>query len=186
MEQLIIFLLLALGSAISSYVQKKKKLEQSRRGAAGAPTEEPPVPHWPAPARDWQEELRRLVQGESRPAPARPETPPPVIKALPTARSLVSPAKPLASEGTVVLKSPLIQSAAAYNRAADLSRRVGQKLEVVDRQMKSHPAQPVAPRHRVRPPAAAVVRRWTGSPEAVREAFVASIIFDPPLALQNH
>lgn len=184
MEQLIILLLVALGSGISSYLQKKKKREaEEGERRSGRPVAETPVPHWPTTARDWQEELRRILQGEAPAAPAPPKIPPPPPAQQPVRRRpAVSPrAEPEPSEGTVEFPSPLKESSTAYSRAANLQGRVERRLRAVDEQTTTHPksktAQPVSS------PGAVVIRRWTRNRESLREAFIASLIFAPPVAL---
>ena len=185
MEQLIIFLLVALGSAISGYVQNKKKREAERSGHQ-PPSGEAPIPHWPKTPKDWQEELRRLLQGQntqgqkpSAPAPPKLPTPTPA----PVRRMAAPRAQPERSEGAVVFQNPLVQSSAAYQRASQLAGRVEQRLQAVDAQTTSHKPSPIVAA--VRPSANAAMNRWTSNRESLREAFIASLIFSPPLALQG-
>jgi len=182
MEQLIIFLLLAIGSALSGYLQKKRRREAEQAERPTTPPGERPVPSWPATTRDWQEELRRILQGELKPAPPHPVAPPPIPP--PVRKTPKSPVPvPERSEGTVQLPSPLTQSASAYSRAAQLATRVEKRLQAIDAQTTSHVRAP-GTRPKVSS-AAAVVKRWTRDPESVREAFIASLIFGPPVGLRE-
>src|SRR5688500_8757118 len=90
MEQLVIFLLFVVGSIISAIIQNKKKkaeeqqqreLEEFTRRPRGqaqsapptipsrqpSPTSQAPQASWPRTAADWQEQLRRMLEGETAP-----------------------------------------------------------------------------------------------------------------------
>ncbi len=192
MEKLIILLLFAAGSAISTYFQNKRKREEEEE-LAQKPTRKaggvPPVPHWPRTTRDWQEEVRRLLGGEMSPlnppprAPASPPLSPTAPKKMPgppgkPLKAAKSPAQSIAPAAP----NPLKQSAAAYARAAALSSRVESRLEVVDALTRAHPAS--KPGRRSSSAASNTVKRWTRDREALREAFIASLIFAPPAALR--
>ncbi len=199
-EKLIFLIIVVLGSAISTYFQNKKKREDEEleRGASGPKRTggEPPIPHWPKTGRDWQEELRRVLQGKLEPPPTHQETlpprtspprgvvtvPPPIVRT-----KVVLPAAPRTppepSEGDVNFPSPLKQSSTAYARASQLAGRVESRLQAIDAQTATH--KPAGPLRRTRPSGAAVARRWTRNRESLREAFIASLIFAPPTGLRD-
>src|SRR5262245_28878484 len=150
MEKLIVLAIVLLGSAISSYIQNKKKRQEEqldKRTPSPTPAGAPPVPHWPRTGRDWQEELRRVLQGQFEPPPTHQQTgppkvatparsvaaPPPIVRTkviIPT--TVIKAAEP--SEGDVNFPSPLKQSTTAYARASQLSGRVESRLQAVDAQ----------------------------------------------------
>ncbi len=203
MEQLIIFLLLVIGSIISSIIQNKKKkaeeqqqreLEELTRRPRGSSQATPPrtlaspAPQasWPRTAADWQEQLRRMLEGETAPPVIiKPVLLPPEPR---TQRAPVAPApkKVTAREnakGDPVLKSPLPTSAASHESVANLHASVEERMRVIGEQRVKH--KPTST-DRVRPRAHSVfVQRLKRNPRAMREAFVASIIFAPPKGLEQ-
>ena len=209
MEKLIVLAVILLGSAISSYFQNKKKREEEeleRRSPGTSPRAgESPIPHRPKTGRDWQEDLRRILQGRSeqppshaqtvppRPPqavpsrgpiipPARQTTPPPIVRTkiiLPTTPK--APAEP--SEGDLNFPSPLKQSATAYDRASQLSGRVESRMEAIDSQTDRH--KPTAIAARATRSGATIVKRLTRNRESLREAFIASLVFAPPVGLRD-
>src|SRR5688572_28603403 len=95
MEQLLIFLVVALGSLISGYLQKKKRREaEEAERRMGNPEGTPPALPRPATARDWQEELRRMLQGEPPEPAVPPKIPAPPPAAPPMRKPVTPPAKP--------------------------------------------------------------------------------------------
>jgi hypothetical protein len=201
MEQLIIFLLFVIGSIISSVIQHKKKkaeaqqqreLEELTRRPSGERRAAPPAPQpqasWPRNAADWQEQLRRMLEGEAPPPPVikpvllppeRPsqKTPPPLP---PPSRK--QPSREL-SEGDLVYKTPLTTSAANYERASNLHANVQERMRAIAQQTTTHKVANVIPaRSRSH---STFVDRLKRNPAAMREAFIASIIFAPPQGLDR-
>ena len=207
MEQLVIFLLFVVGSIISAIIQHKKKkaeeqqqreLEELTRRSRGQaqtppqrtpPRQSPQMPQasLPRTAADWQEQLRRVLEGE--PAPpviikpvllppeSAPQRPPVVAapKKQPAARQI--------SERDLDCKSPLHTSAAGHERAGKLHAAVEERMRVIGEQRMKHTP---ASSERARPRAhSAFVQRLKRNPRAMREAFVASIIFGPPQGLEE-
>lgn len=198
MEQLIIFLLFVIGSIISSIVQhKKKKAEEQQQRELEELTQSPrggPVPprkpqmSWPRSTGDWQEQLRRMLEGES---------PPPVIKPvlLPTTRkhsqpqqprsskSPSAPVRPDTSEGELVFESPLKESTANYERASNLHSAVEKRMRAIRERTSTRPQTAF---NRARPKLQSdVVRRLRRSRTSIREAFIASLIFSAPKAMES-
>lgn len=196
-EQLVIFLLFVIGSIVSSILEKRKKQQQGDPGKLSRPRPrmETPVPQWPKTAKNWQEELKRLLEGQLAPPPVAvpPKTTPPPAPRPQRPTPAYSTSKRVAppviagkeveiSEGEMVLPSPLKESQTAYARAAQLDRQVGARLQYID-----HLTETAKPAHvpvATRNAAAASVRRWTRGPQELREAFVASLIFGPPKSLE--
>ena len=192
MEKLIFLLLVVIGSAISTYFQNKKKREEEelegRSPTPRKPSSEPPVPHWPKTGRDWQDELRRVLQGkveQPQPPPQKQTsapTPPPVIRT----KIILAPspkAQVERSEGDIRFPSPFTQSTTAYARAAQLTGRVESRLAAIDAQTEKH--RPAQVTRRPGSLSGTVLRRWTRSRQSLREAFIASLIFSPPAALSQ-
>jgi hypothetical protein len=199
-EKLIFLVVVVLGSAISGYFQNKKKREEAelerRSPGPGRPVGEPPVPHWPKTGHAWQEELRRVLQGKVDAPPTHQQTlppkvipplrppsgPPPIVRTkviLPAARKPM----PELSEGDVNFPSPLKEASAVYNRAAQLAGRVETRLHEVDAQTQTH--KPAVLTRRSAASGATIARRWTRNRESLREAFIASLIFAPPVGLRD-
>lgn len=209
MEQLVIFLLFVVASIVSGIIQKKKKADEERaqreleqsvgprpaQTQASQPATQPPLTRWPRSAQEWQEQLRKMVE----------ENAPPVIKPIikPTAKPvvikpvIVSQQRPASktppivakvlppiekSEGDLEFKSPLRESASAYERASSLQAKVEQRFRAVDQQTSTHRPTPVTRSTRQ---THQVIRNLRKRPSALREAFVASLIFSPPKAMEN-
>jgi hypothetical protein len=220
MEQLLIFLLVAVASVVSNALQKKKKKEQERADAAGekrplrpgSPPPLSPIPHWPRTAKNWQEELERLLETHApqtertRPIPPvlpQPPAPQPSRMMVPPSRRsseaplILAPApgpipvraarKPLQRE--VISSTPLRDSASAYLRASRLDSQVGTRLQAVEKETENAKPSPVAGARNAfslptnAPPTQIV--RWAQSRRGVREAFIASLIFGQPKGLEG-
>jgi hypothetical protein len=199
MEQLIIFLLFVIGSIISSIVQHKKKkaeeqqqreLEELTRRPAGERRPprpaSPPQASWPKNAADWQEQLRRMLEGESAPPVIKPVLLPPELPPQKSPVVIHQQRQPVAreiSEGDLVFKSPLTTSATNYERAANLHAAVQERMRTIGEQRVKHtPA--IQDRGRSRPHST-FVQRLKRNPRAIREAFIASIIFAPPRGMED-
>jgi hypothetical protein len=199
MEQLIIFLLFVVASIVSSIIQKKKKTEEEaatrrelpqRPGASPRPgppagPARPAVARWPRTALEWQEQLRKMVEENAPPmikpvivAEKRTTAPPPM---RPAPAPLVRPVE--IAEGDVVFKSPLHESTSAYTRAANLQAKVEERLRAVDQRTATH--RPAMPHRAAAHPASQVLRKLRRRPAALREAFIASLIFSTPKSLEN-
>ncbi|MBI2924316.1 MAG: hypothetical protein HYY24_01275 [Verrucomicrobia bacterium] len=169
--------------------------------AANPPSAPPPTPK----ALGWEEELRRLLQGESAPAPP----PPPVIQVPPApARPIPTtpPPKPVHAPRPFVTPKPspvlmpaaaseeegprhsiaeLRESTAAYQRASHIDQLAGHHLRHADQRTEQPaPAPPTA--HRSAPAAeitqtVALLRH----PRTARQAIVASMVIGPPKGLEN-
>ncbi|HTA30861.1 MAG TPA: hypothetical protein VK731_10255 [Candidatus Cybelea sp.] len=193
---LIIDLLTALFSG-----SKKDKPDNSSAQANRPDPSRPRVPQRPTA---WEEELRRLLDGQSQPSPAPPParqpatlvpqtprvitamTPPPPIVTRPVPAyspvPVVSP-PPLPS-GFTAQSQPLAslsESRQAYDRASQLDKTAASRIERV-------PGQEVQLTAVIRRPVSPEVMQVVAlfkSPSAARQAVIASVIFGPPRAFEE-
>lgn len=188
MEQVVVLILFVVASIVSSVLQnRKKRQEAEERGGLGKDhpeQQQPPLSQWPRTAKDWQDELRRLLDEH---APEKPVPPivVPQYRPKPSAPVVPAPA-PIAaepreiSEGELELASRLKVSDQAYARASTLHERVQDRMRAIDRATVTHKKQAGIKTQ-------TVAQRWAiqmRSPQGAREAFLASIVFAPPLSLQ--
>jgi hypothetical protein len=224
LDSALILLILAIVSAVASWLKKRGQVgelldtldEEPRPTQRPLPPRPPPVPGQapPAPPRqaapppappkalDWEEALRRLLQGEPveapppRPAPAPP--PPPPVIASPPARPVAPAAhaqpKPVLKPAPAVVMEEekpkpalahLTAAATAYERAAHIDQLVQQRLHRAERRT-AQPT-PAAPKQHSRGPSNEVAQTLTllRQPRTARQAVIASVIFAPPKALEN-
>lgn len=224
-ESLLALAAFLLFSAFSSWVQRK----QGGKGKGGrslqpgprpprrtmsSPTS-PPETSRPGRRLDWQEELRRLLEGEfeapPRPAPPPPEperpAPPPVITAQPSTRPLSPRPSPMVSpvpsstmrpvgapeseyfpalEGLPpVVPVTLRESAQAYEQAQALQQQTEATLQRVAALTRG-----LKERKRVSPaerpaPQAIELNHRLRDPNAVRLAVLASVVLGRPKALEE-
>jgi hypothetical protein len=87
------------------------------------------------------------------------------------------------SEGDLDCKSPLHTSAASHARAGNIHAAVEDRMRAIGEQRVRHTPASADPT-RLRPDSA-FVRRLKRNPRAIREAFIASIIFAPPQGLEQ-
>jgi len=210
MEQLLILLVIAVLSALHSWWKKKQgaAAEEEEDGDGNAPLpprpgRTPPPPR--APASNWEEELRRILQGEEAPAP-RPMAPPPFVVAAPPAlppaprpvvRQSAAPKPHLAHSnipiplegeeeeiGLAVRLPSLEQNVQAFLRRSSIERMAADHLQNPGRKVTDH-CQIPPHRRGVSPDAqrALALLRERGTQ---RTAIIASIILGPPKALEVH
>lgn len=204
MEQLIIFLLFVIGSIISSIIQHKKKKaeeqqqqeleEMARQRGERVPPRAPPQSARPKQVA-WEEQLRKMLQGETSPAPP----PPPVIKPVlmpPQQKSQPAPTPPslpvtdfsaprqnLRERAEQYLKS-LKDAGGQQERAANLHASVKKRVREIKQQTSTHSW--AEPKRKRRGSAESdFVRRLRRNPGAIREAFIASVIFGPPKSIES-
>ena len=153
-EGAILLLVLYLLSALFNWIKRRAEQKQS-----GAPAPAPPRPgEHPAPApapapaaKTWEEELKRLLEGESPVfAPSPPPPPPPVAPPLivtvppPVLAPARAPARATATRRTAAVApmseesdapsrplARLRESETAYRRGSTLDRRTGERLQKV-------------------------------------------------------
>ena len=215
-----ILLLIVLGSAINEWLKKKKQTGKKDSWPTGSDSQQPrdpatqqmPRPASPRPKAksDWEEQLRRLLDGEmpmAKPPPvAPPHAPPPILPVI------VQEPKPSPPKGPVVAATPvtrtaplalsgpgtaeaaktvevhlqaLKESAAAYQRASHLHEGVAEHLKRVEEMTEHHPGKvPTAHRPGFSAEAAQTIA-LIRNPHMVRKAIIASLIFGPPKALEG-
>ncbi|HKI72147.1 MAG TPA: hypothetical protein VKA81_07215 [Verrucomicrobiae bacterium] len=211
-----ILLLIVLGSAINEWLKKKKQTGRKDSWPTGSDSRQPGDPatqQMPRPASlrpkatsDWEEQLRRLLDGEmpvAKPPPVAPppiqpvivqepkHSPPqgPVIAAAPVARTaplaLSGPGTAEAAKTVEVHLQALKESAAAYQRASHLHEGVAEHLKRVEEMTEHHPGKvPTAHRPGFSAEAAQTIA-LIRNPHTVRKAMIASLIFGPPKTLEG-
>ena len=150
-EGAIILLVLWLLSAFFNWIKRRAEQKQS-----GAPAPAPPRPgEHPAPAtspataaKTWEEELKRLLEGESpifTPSPPPPVAPPLIVTVPPPVLAPArAPARPPATRRAAAIEpmseesdapsrplATLRESETAYRRGSTLDRRTGERLQKV-------------------------------------------------------
>ncbi|MHB8520369.1 MAG: hypothetical protein ACYDH9_06390 [Limisphaerales bacterium] len=225
-ESLLILIVFVVLSALSNWMKKKSGQPEEGAGDEPHPTPSPPahrtrtIPVPPAPARpqkpiDWQEALRRLLEGEL-PAPPPPPVvvqrpppgagPPPILGpqlGAATRRDAVE-----SSESAGALAS-FTRSTAAYQKASQLDEDVAERLEqrasLADsmsayqqaseldqtvaghiRDVTSRPVQLTATvQRRIDSQEITQTKAMFRHPAAARQAIIASIILSPPKGLET-
>ena len=193
---------------------RNNRLEEGEPPSWPGQPPRPPTgtPAPPARTASWEEELRRLLEGESSrapqppppPSPAappplraeRPATPPTPIQrplasrpAMPPARARPATAPfpgagedPDMQRGLPVQLPGLDQSAQAYQRASRLEDRVAEQLRRVHDQVTSHK------KMEVRKETSPEVRQALGMlrvRSSQRAAIIAAVVLGPPRALES-
>ena len=206
LENLLVLLAFVVLSVASTWLTKKRSGKEADPGSDEA--EPPPSPATQGRAArpaDWEEALRRLLGGEPS-----PQVPPPLP--IPSARRDETPSPAGADEESYTPEwSGPRETPESYEGAseradsttaplrprADLAHATAAFDEVSERPQKAtRPFEKLdaAPKH---PATVASSRRWRRSREGaravalvrdartVRQAFVASLVFGPPKALEN-
>ena len=185
---LVIFVAIAI---ISSLLKRKQEDEFELPPELKPRRDKPPRPEQPV-ARNWEEQLRQLL--EERPAP------PPVIEEVPAPPAPMRPVfRPTAVEEPephieVSLRTArpnveptfqrlpgLTQSDARFDDAASLQERVTQHLADVTR----HRVGTTSAHHAETPARVGELLNMIRHPEGVRRAMLASIILGPPRAFET-
>ncbi len=134
---------------------------------------------------DWEEEMRRLLQGDMSRDPGSVSPPPlvqPAEKAAPPPMPIIVPARK-------VSLAELSESKASQERAKGLHDEVVRRLDDIDRQTREHAAaleQSTKRRRRKGPSGDALaVVKMLSSPRTARQAIIASIILSPSKAFEE-
>lgn len=205
-----IMVAIAIGSAVVEWLQKRRQNKGSSPSAdpthpASQPEAEAPTP---MPG-DWQEELRKLLDGGApRPAPPPPiptviepapvrlpplptprpviDTPPPVIK--PTRPVVILPTSPdpepeLAPAPSVVL-ADFSESETAYRRASTIDVLTAERLQVASARTDHHPVRQAIRPVRNAHPDVKQIHAWLRDPRTARQVMAASFILGPPRGLE--
>ncbi len=214
LESILVFAAIVLISALSNWLKQRQErkqaeargeLEPGRPGPVRQPLFDDEDLDGAPPARpaakplDWQEELRRLLEGD-QPRPVPPPPPPlaprsaPAVDAPPPIRTAPVPTPPrpvvvtLAETQAGPLGGPgrLEESAAAFLRGSQLPEVAEVRLQTAVQQVAS--ARPKeARRLDLRPPTetAARLRELLRDRTTVRQAVLASIILGPPRGMEK-
>jgi hypothetical protein len=196
MEALFIILMLMLLSAVSNWLKRRGQPEeaelwpdetepgdlapgQRRSAAPGEPTARP--------ARSsWEEELRRLLEGETprrpepKPAPAPTAVPPVVITA---SRPVSAPPPPVTVSTRPAVQQTIGQTALLLGRTRELQRQAASELRRARSEVGGRPLLSGDERRRDHSEEIRQARAWFRSPQAARQAVIASVILGPPRAI---
>ena len=203
MEKLIFLVAVVVISMLHSWWQKRKgegepespawPVPNPRRPSVPprqSPQTRPPQP----PAASWEDELRRLLQGEE---PSRPAAPPVVVQsapppplpraAAPRPRVLSKPEPVLESDSSMETGLPvqmptLEHSAQAFLRASQLESKVAAHMNRVDQQVTTHAGLEVK---RQTSPAVQEALGLVRNRQSQRAAILAGIILGPPKAMEG-
>jgi hypothetical protein len=208
MESLVTFMVLLIASAAVTWL-KKRAQDNDERGRTGQepdtlrPVNQPGQPPAttprpkPKPIR-WEEELRRMLEGEfssglppSRPPlaevvePPRPVSaapPPPLIARVPAADPMGSLPVPEFTEVAQRELAPMRESGQAYTRGSQLDEAASERV----RKAAPEPAvqASVVVRQRAAREAGEAAALFKNA-RAARQAMIASIILRPPKALEE-
>ncbi len=202
MEKLIVIAVIVVGSIIHSWIQRKQE-----EAAAGSAPPEPSPGRTPRPPRprasgtpaqpsrtgsggtNWEEEMRRLLQGEGLRPSSRPPVPPPVPKGVPAAPPpvLARSAIPVPDEGTEmevglpVRPVTFDQASSAHDRA-QIQSMVAQRMQDTASRVAAHVG---LTSQAIQSARAAGVRQLLRDRETQRNVILASIILGPPRAMEN-
>ncbi len=207
METLLTILVLVLLSAASGWLKKRTEGQETETGTppqapdrtVPPPRRSPPGGHTaePRPAtRSWEEELRRLLEGEPAPpppppprpkappaAPAQPQPAPPVLRAprtSPPAYSTPS-ARPEILEVPALQMAELRESSTARQQAQRLKERAAGELRRAETELARNLARTHVAHRAALTEEIAAARTWLHNPQAARQAVIASVILGPPV-----
>jgi hypothetical protein len=198
-------ILFFVAAAIISALVKKKQANQEGSDSWGGDMTPPPRSQGKgqtAGRSNWEEELRRLLQGETQSPPVQPPLPPPrrVVVSEPTRPG---PPPPLPAQSTVTVTVPygaplhkmapppagqqvtrenLAQSKGAYDRASRLQTRAADRLKRAGEGIRTHKKAVVL---KEGPLEAKQAVGWLQSPQTLRSALIASVILGPPKSMEK-
>jgi hypothetical protein len=206
----LITILIFIGIAIfSSWLKRRQQADEDQPWPTSPTKRSTPPPSAPASQRpaqprptksvSWEEELRRLLEGEQPAAPPPPPVivheprrvpaPPPLPTAparptRPAARPVITPVLEIDEEqvGIPVQLPGLTESASAYERATQLDLKVAERLRQASDQVTKHSVTPVARTERRQGTAVAALFRDRTS---LRAAMIASFVLGPPKAIET-
>jgi hypothetical protein len=213
MDSLITALVLLVVSALATWMKKK-----AADGRGDSPSDSPQTPptNQPRPSprpTSWEEELRRLLEGQSTPKPPPPMRPPTMRPAPPvvaTRPQSAPPAPPMVIKPVLVpperravvpMSSPAptplpvppgVQVSAAQLAPMNQSREAYERASQLDKNVAAHidrvPGQRVLATSVVRrniPPEITQVVSLFKSARTARQAVIASLILGPPRASEE-
>lgn len=187
LENLLIFLVFILISGISTWLQKKRAAEEDGGAMPGGDVaDRPGQPLSPRRAvppqlKNWEEELRRLLEGDRYEEPV--VQPPKLERRSPAPPPLVV-GEVGSSEGPRV--SRLEESDQAYRRAQQLQREAAARLKVAQAKTAQHQAKLPYSVHARRRGKGTIsrARELVSNPGSARQAIIASVVLGPPKGLE--
>ena len=220
-ESLLVFLAIILLSALSNWIKQRQERKQEQLSDADPDLAErpgrpiPPTPGevLPRQGRDWEEELRRLFEGdreEKAPPPLprpvlrpvvietveKPPSRPPVVvvapRVLTPAPSPVSP-KALPPEPRTAGPAPgaksaglsLAEAAQAFERASHLKNLPVSRVHATHPTAHLRSDNPASVAHRIQTPEVAALLSLLRHPHSARQAILAGIVLGPPKGLEE-
>lgn len=201
MEQIIFLVAIAVISLLHSWWKKRNGEVEGEEAPpaswpgqpARPPAGTPPPAQRPA-AGNWEDELRRLLQGDEsepvrRPPPVVEQPSPPLLPQPAARRPRIAPRPVAVAEldgdsdvGLPVRMPSLEQSAQAFLRASQLEQRVADHMRGVDAQVTAHVA---TVQRKASSPAVHQAVALVRDRQSQRAALMAGIILGPPKALEN-
>ncbi len=182
----IVFLVIVVVSVLGKMFGKKDKTDEEWVDADGDWQEDAKLKQRKSGGiTDWEEEMRRLLQGDTGQDPGS-VSPPPLVQ---QAKTLEPPPMPIIVPAKKPSPASLPESRKSQARAQNLHQMVALRLDDVDRQTREHAAAlEQSTRHRRRGGASAdamAVVKMLRSPKTARRAIIASIILGPSKALEE-
>lgn len=210
MDSFWILVAIMIGSGIIEWIKKRGQQTETDSSTDDtqkprpplAPTRSGPAPppiQTPLPTHklDWEEELRRLLEGEKSGSTPLPSPPPIVIQkpepmrhpiatpsVQPTVSKVPTTSRAESEEGPDLQLVSLTESAGAYEKASQLQETVADQLKEIDDLTARHPVSAIAPRRVVSPEISKAISLMR-DPRSVRQALIASTILGPPKSLEN-
>jgi len=207
--QFLVVIGFALLTALYNWFKKKQEAKgqqetwtdeppRSTPPGGGRPPIKQPVSAPPPKSVSWEEELRRLLEGNQ---PAAPSPPPVIVREAPRRPPpLPAAPAPVVPRPVVVRQTPLVmrpvdeqdiglpvnlpgltQSARAYQTASQLDVKMAEHLRQVDERVSRHKTAAIV---RAVSPDVARAMGLLRTPHALRSAVIAYAILGPPKALE--
>jgi hypothetical protein len=209
MESFLTALVILVISAVATWFKKRTQGDRGREGGRVGELQPPSQINRPAGQRpvvsrppqrpaSWEEELRRLLEGETTASQSAPPAPPPVV-VPPVPRPAVVPppirVRPVVNrpvyvppvEAAPTFEIPkrqlgsLEESRKAYERASQLDKTVAQHIDRVQ----GAPVKLTTVTHKELSPEVAQVVSLFKNPGTARRAVIASVILGPPKGLEE-
>lgn len=203
MDSLLGAIVLLIITALSSWMQKRAQSKRDESESEPLPprpkappripraTEPAPPPATPPPRRSqWEEDLRRLLEGETEsetaaepPVMVRREVQSPPPPAPPAPRPPGAPPVVLTAEAEgPSLNQRLAEAEAAYAKARQLHEETARRLQDVVAQTKRRVTTAERAGEPHRDTAAAI--RLLSQPQGLRQAIIAAVVLSPPKGME--
>jgi hypothetical protein len=208
MEALLIIILLMLLSAVSNWLKKRGQPDETEMWPDETEPRDPRSPsRRPGPpeggegrpvTRSWEEELRRLLEGESRPpqregrpAPVPPPLRPVIVTTHEPAHARPAPSPVADAAGRPSTIQTIGEVALAKMRTHELKRRASEEVARAEKQIGRRLFKPATiarvagARGNLTSNEIVQARSWFRSPESARQAVIASVILGKPRGLEE-